>query len=328
MKTQFTIGLFADIGPDHTRGMVRGMLDYLHEAGNIRISHCQYLQNNVIPENNYQNFDGIIAQVRTREQQEFYESIDTPVVNVMTLIESGNLVSVIPNNDAVGRLAAREFLSRGFKEFVYVGKSRFKHNAIRQNGFAEVVLQNGGHLHDAINAWASARELRERLKQLPKPLAVFARNDNIALTLINILTEDPDLNIPEEIAILGVDNDEFTCEFSKISISSIALDSFRQGREALSTLMGMIQGKPPTDKAIRILPRGVNTRQSTDTFSVQNELVKKVLQIIDKEACSGLRISDLPDRLFVSRKTLDVKFKEALQTTPAECVRQRQLREA
>lgn len=330
------INLLANAVNYHYRGVIRGVMDLARKNEEILLFFSPYNNTYEIHEilkDQWKEYDALIVQVRLQEQEDFYKTLPIPCINISERIKNSSLVRVTPHSTEIGHLAAREFLSRGFCNFLFAGNDDFNFSHHRGEAFKALAREFGGRVFPDISLFSFKNERYWEnnyalLKKLPKPLAIFCMNDENMHGMIRFFSKYKDLRIPEEIALLGVDNDEFICEFSRIAISSIELDTAKQGNQAAKTAFAMAHGEQPEEREQKILPKGIIHRRSTDTFAVRDPIVREALGIIERNFCHGLKISELADQLYVSRQSLDLKFKAELHRTPADCIRARQLDKA
>jgi LacI family transcriptional regulator len=161
---------------------------------------------------------------------------------------------------------------------------------------------------DAIAAW---------LATLPKPVAVFSCYDNRGQQVLEACRR-ASLPVPEEIAVLGVDNDEVLCVLSPPPLSSIILNSRRVGWEAAALLALMMQGEtfPPAPQLVP--PVGIVTRQSSDILAVGDAKIAAALRYIREHACERIRVSDVLRACPMARRVLEARFRQFIGRTPRQ----------
>jgi len=137
-----------------------------------------------------------------------------------------------------------------------------------------------------------------------------------------------DLRVPEEVAVIGVDNDDLLCELSTPQLSSIEQDAKRIGYEAIALLDRMMGGEKPRQRHFLIDPLGVVTRRSTDILAVEDRLVARTMTFIQSGAARGIRVRDVVNDLEVSRSGLETRFKAAMGYTIHAAIRKAQLQRA
>ena len=212
-----------------------------------------------------------------------------PTVSIGPCAKAG-IPQVMPNNEAIGKLAGEHFLMRGFRNFAFYMRSGGMGERLRMEGFRRRLAEAGCDLtclrppaeSAATGAESGAGKLRwleQELVRLPKPLAVFAEYDDRALEILEAC-ENAGISVPEEVAVLGVDNDELRCGFATVPLSSVDNDQIKQGYEAARMLDSLMQGNSPPAPTVLVEPLGIVTRQSTDILAIDHRNVARALRII------------------------------------------------
>jgi LacI family transcriptional regulator len=155
------------------------------------------------------------------------------------------------------------------------------------------------------------------LKKLPKPLGLMACNDIRGQEVLSACRA-AGITVPEEVAVIGVDNDEMLCELSDPPLSSVSLDTERIGYEAAALLDQMIAGKKNLDLPILVLPAGIITRRSTDVLAIEDRHIANATRFIRERACVGIDVSDVLKFVPLSRSTLERRFLRLLGHSPKE----------
>jgi LacI family transcriptional regulator len=218
-------------------------------------------------------------------------------------------------------MAAEHFLSAGFRNFAFVGHSDQAYSKEREAAFVTRVTQAGrdaqsyhvsrGSFDPRGRPWALDRQLCRWLQQLPTPVAIFACNDLWG----NQLTEacrQVELRVPEDAAILGVDNDDLMCELSRPSLSSVQVPAEAVGYQAAKLLDGIMRTGRRTDRVVRLSPVKVVVRQSSDVLAVNDELLGGALRFIRQRAAGRLTITQVLQGTAVSRRLLERRFRQHL----------------
>jgi LacI family transcriptional regulator len=268
--------------------------------------------------------DGIISFIGYRDDlAEFILSSGLPAVEISMVRNDIDLPRVEGDSEMIGRLAAEHFVERGFRNFAWAPLINDVVNAERYRGFANRLAREkrichllppadtreaSGGTHD----WAVRRKaLVRELKRLPKPLAVFGYNDCIAADIIDAC-EDACLLVPEAVAVMGVDNDTMLCECIRVPLSSVCHDLEGMAYEAAVLLDRLMRGKKAPKEVIRIPPKGVVTRRSTDILAVDNLPVACALRFIrDHYSDPLLSVNDVVATT-TSRRSLELAFRREL----------------
>jgi LacI family transcriptional regulator len=228
------------------------------------------------------------------------------------------------DDTAVARLAAQHFLERGFRHFAFCGDARFSWSKRRGEQFGLLVRGGGRSCHaypparGIANGDAEVDAIATWLGRLPKPVAVFACYDNRGQQVLEACRR-ANLAVPEEVAVLGVDNDEVLCALSPPPLSSVILNPRRAGWEAAALLSSMMKGeKVSLEEPHLIPPLGIATRQSSDILAVGDPKIASALRYIREHACAGIRVSDVLRHCPMARRALEARFRKLIGRTPRQ----------
>lgn len=220
-----------------------------------------------------------------------------------------------------GEMAAKFFIKRRYRNFAFYGNKGVVWSRERAEGFRREVEKSGGNYYyfESENLsgeeWGTSYiELDEWLLSLPKPVGLFACDDSFALRVSQICKIN-NIQIPEEISLLGVDNDELICHLSDPPISSIVTDVEKGGYEAgrLIDRMGNNEIKEPFN--IIVKPTRIELRKSTEKYDIENDYISQVVNFIEDHFTSDIDIEGLTELVPLSRRNLEVKFKEEMGTS-------------
>ncbi len=229
--------------------------------------------------------------------------------------------TIITDSMKIGKVAAEYFLGLGFKHFAFYGFEEFAWSQKRHNGFKDILTERGiktvyrfenQRLRD-YQSITERRKISEWLKQLPRPLCVFACNDDRAISVLDAC-KIADLSVPEEVAVLGVDNDELICNLSFPPLSSIELDFEKAGFVAAQHLNDLIQNKSG-NKIIHVSPIEIIERRSTDILAITNEDIAAAMIFIHSHFHQPIQVVDVVEATSLSRRQLERLFKKILQRT-------------
>lgn len=221
---------------------------------------------------------------------------------------------------AIGAMAADHFLRNGFRSLGVVNPYKRRFGQDRVRGFAEtgraadarVAIEDLSHLPEPSPSLNESR-VSAWLRALPKPAGVFVVNDANALEVANVC-ESSGIEVPHEVALMGVDNDEFYCNFCPVALSSIEGGAYRVGWRAGELLAAWIEsGKRPRPAEQLIPPSGVIVRASTDVLGVTDPPLKRALSLIRAQACSGLGVADVVRHSRLNRRALERRFQATLR---------------
>jgi LacI family transcriptional regulator len=230
------------------------------------------------------------------------------------------------DNIECGRLAAKHFLNRGYRNFAWISISRGKVERDRRAGFIEALVANGQQCTELKrdvargteeDTWNNRRQwLEAELKKLPKPLAVFALDDLLAVEVVEVCL-DNSIRVPEDVAVIGAGNIEIACDCSPVSISSIDLNFGEMAYRAAELLDSLMAGRIMPKKPIIIPVGGVVLRGSSDAIAVTHEGMVKAVQMIQKNFQSNIGVGEIAQAAGISRRALHYLFAKELRRTPA-----------
>lgn len=217
-----------------------------------------------------------------------------------------------------GRIGAEYFLRKGYEHFAFYGFKDIVWSRERGQGLEERLAEEGHSLHyfehhrkvKSRELWYyKPSALSKWLKSLPKPIALMTCDDNQGLHITEAcrLTK---IRCPEEVAVLGVDNDEMLCNLSDPPLSSISLDTVKGGYEAARLLHKMIQTKNREFHDIFVEPTQVVTRNSTDIYATKDEYIGMALKFIHNNMDKNLKVEDVLKQVPLSRRSLEKRFQK------------------
>lgn len=267
---------------------------------------------------------GVIAHLFDPQVADAVKQLRVPVVNTTSTLPL-DLPLVEIDHAAVGRIAADHFIHSGFRNFGYFGSKSAGFSVQREAGFREQLAKSGftcsAHHAEYLprpspsDSWTEVDAgVRRWLLELPKPVAIFASNDVPARELAEICRV-LELHVPEDVALIGVDDDELECNLSFPPLSSIALPAERVGFEAAKLLRQLMGGKTLSNKRIVLPPKGLVVRQSSDIVAVQDPDVGKALRYIRQHATQLIGVEDVLREVAVSRRKLERDFQRIIHRT-------------
>lgn len=307
------------------RGVLRGLSRWLRESGaswefvrkpwnpgvSAECEEWEICEGMLASSMNY----GLIAKAREH---------GIPVVCMSAAVEEPSLPRVLVDSREIGRMAGRYFLQQGFERFVYVGLSGHWFSSERLTGLREALAdQNVSctavELQTANgDVWTkSIGKLSEVLTDTPKPLAAMGCNDAQAATIVDLCRKQ-DIRVPDEVSVVGVDNELRICEFSRPRISSIDPDFTRVGYLAADLLDKLMAGEDPPAEPILVQPRQLVVRTSSDTLAIEDPVVVEAIRAIRRRASEPIRVDDVVEAVPVSRRPLETRFRRATGRTIAQ----------
>jgi LacI family transcriptional regulator len=319
------VALLIETSNAYARGLLRGIRNYVLVHGPWSLYLGEQRRGEPAPQwlTKWRG-DGIIARIETQPIARVIESLRIPTVDVSAARHLRRVPFVETNDEAIARLAGEHLRERGFRRLAFCGDARFRWSLNREGAFrkyaAEHVLESWCFKSSSrgVNqtAWEKERQaLSAWLQSLPRPIGILATYDIRGRQILDICRELK-IHVPEEMAVIGVDNDELICDFSSPSLSSVQPDAVRTGYEAAALLDRLMQGERIDEREFLIEPIGVVTRGSTDVLAIEDADIATVLRHIREHARSSLRVDDLLKLVPLSRRQLEARFRKWIGRSP------------
>ena len=311
--------LFVETSREFGRGLLHGIARYSRLHGPWRVYRWPGALDSSLPEWKYLKIDGaIVRDVRVVED---LAHSGIPVIFAQHNRESyAPFPAIITDSASIGCMAAEHFLDRGFENFAYCGLDDFAWSQGRASHFKQR-LEEAGFEVDVYPQPASKRErairneqnhIADWLRSLAKPVAVMCCNDDRALQVVEAC-KLADCGVPDDVAVLGVDDDVLVCDLADPPISSIALNTEGAGYEAARLLDHLMKGGRMAGQAIPVQPTHIVTRMSTDILTVTDPEVAAALRFIRRNSNRLIQVDDVVEATTASRRVLEKRFKAVLR---------------
>jgi LacI family transcriptional regulator len=269
------------------------------------------------------DLNGLIAHIFTLELAEAIVRLRKPAVNVSGVLPDLEIPRVMADHEQAGRLAAQHFLDRGLRHFGFFGYTEHAFSKGREVGFRREVERAGfgvsSYLSDdplhpeptGLRRWDD--DLQQWLVGLPRPVGVLASHD-IQGVQLSEACHRAGLRVPEDVALLGVDDDDLFCEVARPPLSSVALPGERIGFEAARMLEGLLSSRRRDSRPRTVLlpSPGVKTRPSSDVLAIEDEDVVTAVRFIRDHACEPMGVAEVLKAVAVSRRSLERRFRATL----------------
>lgn len=321
--------LLVETSRAYGRGICRGVARFaeqhpqwmiLYQERNLKQSIPDFLKKYKV--------DGILMRVDQPALAREIVSLGIPTVDLLGEPEKDGCPVYMTDDFAMTAMASDHLINNGFVYFAFCGFPGIPWSDRRQRGFVECVgranfqvfcyERRSRHVGEVLRAeehgFLEIEAIAKWLKSVPKPVGLFACNDVRALQVVQAC-HVAGYVVPDEVAVLGVDNDEIITELSHPKLSSIQPDTLYTGYKACLCLDKMMNGLRPEPYFDWTPPIGVIERDSTNMIATTDDLVVGALRTIREEACAGLTVKKLVDALHISRSNLDTKFRRLLGRT-------------
>lgn len=331
------VALVLSLNKRFDRKVIEGITRFVHESGKWSV----FLEDDPsakIPDFRRGHFDGVIADLDDPRIPRQVEGLKIPVVGIGG-IEPGcslrrTVSTVGTHNIKIAEMAAEYLMGLGFRSFGYCGiasRTIDPWNRERQETFVARVSEHGHRCavfskrYSPSHSWEQLQEaLFVWLSKLPKPAGVLAANDVRARHLLEACRRF-DLRVPDDVAVLGVDNDDIICDLATPPLSSIVQGTEEIGYQAAELLDQLMRKKMKRVDNRLVDPVAVKERDSTDLVATEDKVVAAALRLIRERACQGLSVPDVAEGIKVSRSTLDGHFKAVLKRSAHDEIQRFQL---
>lgn len=322
-KPKKKVGLVLREISDHLRGNLHGILNYVQKNA------CwDVYTEGALPRLPWERLsgwdgDGLIVAIDTRDELHRIMGKRVFSVNVSSRLPDLPIPTVVSDNEAIGALAANHLLATGLKNFAFAGPMDLDHNVKRYAGFRRTLEKAGfapklldvRYIHRLLendkHSIVDTHDLGKQLTSLRHPIGVLAPHDDFGCWVLKACSES-ELKVPAQVAVIGVDNFELLCGFTAPPLSSVAQSSFKIGFEAARMLDRLMSGQNPSVDPLLIPPFGVVARQSTETLAVDDGDVAETIRFIRSHADQNITVPDILDHVAVSRRSLEIRFKNAI----------------
>lgn len=319
------VALLLETSREYGRSLLRGVVQYVRHHGpwSLVISPGHFEQE--LPRLKWEG-SGLIARISSPKLARSIRASGLPTVALeasfeehATLNPQLKICEIRSDSPAIARLAAEHLLERGFRQFAYCGIPRCLWSQVRQETFTRTIaLQNYPcevYAHPRARAdWQWDREqsiLAAWLRGLPKPVGLMAANDDRGRKILQACSL-AGLQVPEEVAVVGVDNDDLVCELSDPPLSSVALDLENTGYAAAALLDGLMSGRVAGYHQLPVRPLWVVARRSTDVVAQDDAAVAAAMAFIRDNAQRPIGVANVVKQTEFSRRALERRFEKAV----------------
>jgi len=279
--------------------------------------------------------DGIIAALNTPSEAACVKHLNVPVVNTSGTLPKTPVPRVSLDNGKVGQLAAEHLRERGFEHFAYFGLRDVMYSTVRQRAFDESLSAAGARSSALLMPptyrakglqWRDQqRKLVKWLDTLPKPVGLFAVTDYRARQVVDACRQ-LGLRVPQQVAVMGVDNEEVICVHVQPQLTSVARDNQQEGYHAAAILDQMIRGRKLDATEEMIPPLSVISRESTETVAFKDTRLCEAIEYLNSHIEDPIGVQELASHVGVSRRWMEYAFRDALRESPYQYIRNKRLK--
>ena len=339
-----TIGILIERQRTYGRRLCEGIIRFARERTNWTLRIVDFMNLPQIAHN--KDIDGFIARVMDDRAEEQLRATGKPVVDVFFERPRMGFAAADQNALLVGQMAAQHFIEHRFTNFAFCGYNGRSYSDRRRDAFMQCLEQNhfpcavyrtppsalkdfnnSVVLQERFGFASDHRALRTWISKLPKPVGVFCSHDMRAYHLAEACRSQG-LQIPEDVAILGADDDELVCNFSDPPLSSIDQNAFGIGYAAAKTLESMLQNPDVVPSPVLIDPIRLIERESTRIYTVSPPWLSDALIFIRRNISNNITASDVYAAVGKSHTLVDSAFRRTFGTSVQKTIIRTRLEEA
>jgi LacI family transcriptional regulator, galactose operon repressor len=327
------VALLIETSTEYGRGLLRGIVRYARLHGPWSFTLAPGHLDQVHPAADSWKGDGIIARIRSPEMEDVIRSTGVPYV-ASTLSEPTDRAlkrqagEIRTNPVAIAKMGATHLLDLGLRNFAYCGLADLQWSSAREQAFSRYLGELGFECRTKqvtsanwmqqprwMKTWKDEQPILAKwLWSLPKPTGLMACNDACGRGVLEVCTTAR-IHVPDEIAVIGVDNDELLCELSDPPLSSVALDVESAGYEAARMLDALMTGRSVLASVVWVQSTHIVHRRSSDVIAREDPLVARALRFIRDNSRTALSVDDVASALGVCRRTLERRMSGAVGRT-------------
>jgi LacI family transcriptional regulator len=325
------VALLIESSRAYGRGTLSGVAKYIREHGHWSVFLQEHSLCDDVPAwlENWGG-DGIITRMENQAMANVLRRLRVPTVYLREVPPNLKFSSVLTDNAAVSRFAFEHLRERGFRHFAFCGFNGADYSDERRDSFSQLVSEAGLRCHvfgdgPSERNLSTAKYEEEGLKdgepvagwiqQLPKPVGLMACNDMRGQEVLNACRA-VDVAVPDEVAVIGVDNEEELCELSDPPLSSVVPNTQRIGYDGAALLARMMQGSELPPQRFLVEPAGIVTRRSTEVLAIEDRQIAAAARFIREHACEGIDVGDVIKVAAMSRSTLERRYARLMGHSP------------
>ena len=327
------VALLIESSRAYGRGLLVGVAKYVRENGPWSILLQEQTLCDDVPDwlEKWKG-DGILTRLDNPAVAGVIRKLGVPTVYLRIVPPHLKMPTVMTDNKFAPQLAFEHLRERGFRHFAFCGFNGADYSDTRRDNFVKLITKAGlrchvfegaAHLRNVSTVEYEREGLKDGgriadwIKGLPKPVGLMACNDMRGQQVLDACRM-AGVGVPDEVGVVGVDNDEVLCDLSDPPLSSVAPNTERIGFEAAALLDQMMAGLKQPPMRLEIEPKGVVARRSTEVLAIEDRQIAAVLRFIRERTCEGIDVGDLLKAAALSRSTLERRFSKAVGHSPKD----------
>ncbi len=320
------VALLIETSRSYGRALLRGVKRYMSEHGPWSVyMELRALESPIPPWLPRWRGDGILSRTGSQALADVIRRTGLPAVELRATKLRHHLPFVGVDNRSLGEMVASHLLECGFRNFGVYEIATEGYFEERRDNFIETLRRAGYTCHEyrppglreKPTHWEKQQqEVARWVAGLPKPIGVMACTDQLGFWLLDACRR-AGVAVPEEVAVVGVENDESLCSMSTPPLSSVEFDGVEIGYQAAALLARLMAGEAPPRGPILVKPLGIVTRLSSDVVALENQDLAAAVRFIREHACEGIAVEDVLRAVLVSRSALERQMRRVLGRSPA-----------
>ena len=313
----------SDFSESFTNKLLKGIVDYSMEKGRWSICRMPYYHKTKVGIEGVLTWakewkaDAIIGMFEHTDDIRMIKEAGIAVIAQDFRKKFNNIPNITADYIGTGRMAARYFLERGFRNFGFFGHNNVCWSDERCEGFRKEISEAGPEtsfseysMQDINYHWFyQTEELSKWLKALPKPVGIMACDD-IQGNLLIEACHAAGIHIPSEVSIIGVDNNELLCNLGATTLSSISVNIEEGGYQTAQLLQRMVEHPGCEYEDIVLKPIKIVERVSSAAFATDDTEIQKAVMYIHNNRHKKISVQDVVANVALSRRLLEIRFKE------------------
>ncbi|MCR9119338.1 MAG: DNA-binding transcriptional regulator [bacterium] len=328
------VALLIESSRSYGRGLMRGIAAYAQEQGNWSLRH-QEMSINADPPGWIMKWqgDGVLVRAETPKMIRAIKNLKIPAIDLRCWLSAGKIAGFDTDDVSVVRLAVDHLRERGYIRFGFCGFGGANyserrlvemHRYVRSLGHDVAAYESPGPAQATTfgaeqSGMLDQKGLASWLRALEKPIGILACNDIRAQQLLNACHENQ-IHVPDEVAVIGVDNDDLICPLCFPPLTSVEPNTLKIGYEAAAKLERMMAGFAAPKEITWIPARRIVERSSTDAIPVDDADFVKAYRFIRENACRGISVQNVADSVPMSRRSLERRTRSYLDRSPADVI--------
>ncbi len=323
------VALIIEANNTHCRGLLHGIREFMRKETGWSV----YLAEDTRHEAHFSfledwGSDGVIARIGTVATANLIRRMNAPTVDLSAARLIPGIPWFAPDEESIVTMAVDHLVSCGLRNLAFFGDPAYNWSKwrcecflriVRERGLPNVSVYNLRHRASHVEWREERRKINQWLRSLPKPIGIFACYDACGQQLLEVCRYFHIL-VPDEVAVIGVDNDDLQCDLSYPPLTSIALNTKQTGYLAATLLDRMMAGAHLEGRKYSIEPLGVEKRVSTDLVAVQDSCVSQAISFIRRHFRENIQVGDLLGIVPLSRRALETRFKQVLNQSPHQAI--------